>query len=242
MSGQWTWTTSYLAYALGASGIGMILNKQTKMLGLGLVAASSAWMAYHRATLPRAFRTYAEEALEKDLGDICKHYRLTPSEDGKNYVAKHPPCLFVATIDEEIVGMVGFGQSHSNINMIKDAQPYQKAVGDRTHLDENEDYPSSIESDRAGEIRHMSVSHRHRRLGIARKLVDAVLQHAEGHRNALDSIVLNTTEYQPAAIKFYERMGFILDKVAPFGSLQLKVYYFSYSLGARTTLSPIADR
>ncbi|KAH8829556.1 acyl-CoA N-acyltransferase [Flagelloscypha sp. PMI_526] len=210
---QWTWKTSLFAYTLGALGAALLFNRPMKLAGFCLIVSSFTWMVYHRITLPWSFQGYANEALEKDLKNdiLLRHYRLKPVPNSQDYRPAGLPLFLVATVEGELVGFVGFD------------------VGDRTQLDESEDYPSSVEP-RSGEIRHMSVSGRFRRRGIARALVEAVIEHAESHRDELDYILLSTTEYQPAAIKLYERMGFTLDKAVPFGSLQLEVYFFRYML------------
>jgi len=58
----------------------------------------------------------------------------------------------------------------------------------------------------------MSVHLSHRGTGLAERLVKVVVEHASqpifGDSSSAKYIVLGTTEYQPAAIKFYKKMGF----------------------------------
>jgi len=58
----------------------------------------------------------------------------------------------------------------------------------------------------------MSVRSSHRGTGLAQSLVKKVVEHASqpifGNSSPAKYIVMATSEYQPAAIKFYKKMGF----------------------------------
>jgi len=58
----------------------------------------------------------------------------------------------------------------------------------------------------------MSVHLSHRGTGLAQNLVKQVVEHASqpifGDSSPAKYIVLGTTVYQPAAMKFYKKMGF----------------------------------
>ena len=58
-----------------------------------------------------------------------------------------------------------------------------------------------------GELRRMSVSPQHRRLGIARILLHTLINHARA--NKVRSISLGTTEYQLPAHRLYEKFGWV---------------------------------
>ena len=64
------------------------------------------------------------------------------------------------------------------------------------------------------ELQRMSVSPVCRRMGIARKLLDELLQHAKEQR--FDKIVLTTTSAQTPAIRLYKKYGFKLAAVFPY--------------------------
>ncbi|KAL9961729.1 hypothetical protein ACROYT_G030731 [Oculina patagonica] len=63
------------------------------------------------------------------------------------------------------------------------------------------------------EIQRMSVSPVCRRMGIARKLLDALLKHAKDQH--FEKIVLTTTSAQTPAIRLYKKYGFKLMTVFP---------------------------
>ena len=64
------------------------------------------------------------------------------------------------------------------------------------------------------ELQRMSVSPLCRRMGIARKLLDELLQHAKDQR--FEKVVLPTTSAQTPAIRLYKKCGFKLMAVFPY--------------------------
>ena len=64
------------------------------------------------------------------------------------------------------------------------------------------------------ELQRMSVSPVCRRMGIARKLLDELLQHAK--KQGFEKIVLTTTSAQTPAIRLYKKYGFKLMAVFPY--------------------------
>ncbi|XP_068705963.1 N-acetyltransferase 8-like [Montipora foliosa] len=64
------------------------------------------------------------------------------------------------------------------------------------------------------ELQRMSVSPVCRRMGIAKKLLDELLQHAKEQR--FDKLVLTTTSAQTPAIRLYKKWGFRLIDVFPY--------------------------
>ena len=64
------------------------------------------------------------------------------------------------------------------------------------------------------ELQRMSVSPVCRRMGIARKLLDELLQHAK--KQGFEKIVLTTTSAQTPAIGLYKKYGFKLMAVFPY--------------------------
>jgi ribosomal protein S18 acetylase RimI-like enzyme len=69
------------------------------------------------------------------------------------------------------------------------------------------DYRASPDSS-SGELRRMIVSMRHRRRRIASLLITATIDHARRHAPPLETLDLETTEFQPGARKLYEKHGF----------------------------------
>jgi ribosomal protein S18 acetylase RimI-like enzyme len=78
-------------------------------------------------------------------------------------------------------------------------------------------------SDGSGEMTRLTVAKRFRRLKIASKLVETVLEWAKD--KGIKRIELETTCYQQPAIKLYERYGFVIERVAneDWGMIGLKV-------------------
>lgn len=63
----------------------------------------------------------------------------------------------------------------------------------------------------AGELKRMAVMGQYRRLRIGSLLVETLLQHARAH--GIHTVSLGTSLAQPAAISFYQRLGFrIVDR------------------------------
>eukprot|EP01065_Artemidia_motanka_P039445 TRINITY_DN48378_c0_g1_i1.p1 TRINITY_DN48378_c0_g1~~TRINITY_DN48378_c0_g1_i1.p1 ORF type:complete len:254 (+),score=67.63 TRINITY_DN48378_c0_g1_i1:64-825(+) len=60
---------------------------------------------------------------------------------------------------------------------------------------------------RWGELRRMSVSRTARRRGVANKLFETIVDH--GRAQKMDGITLTTSTAQAAAIKLYEKLGFV---------------------------------
>ena len=62
--------------------------------------------------------------------------------------------------------------------------------------------------DNAIELRRMAVSSKHRRQGIAGRLIKVALAHAQAHdRRYID---LTTTSYQKGALDLYEKYGWVI--------------------------------
>ena len=60
--------------------------------------------------------------------------------------------------------------------------------------------------DRTGEIGSVCVGEEHRRQGLARRLITALID--EARRRGLDSAEIEVHESQPAILAFYRRLGF----------------------------------
>ena len=94
-------------------------------------------------------------------------------ESGRNRFDAPGEVLLIATIDGVAVGVCGLN-----------VDPYAGRPGD-------------------GRVRHLYVLRSHRRLGIGRQLLEAVLDAARGR---FDRLHLRTGN--PAAARLYERLGF----------------------------------
>lgn len=75
------------------------------------------------------------------------------------------------------------------------------------------------------ELQRMSVSPLCRRMGIARKLMDELLEHARAQR--YEKLVLSTTSAQTPAIRLYKKYGFKLMAVIPYPQKILADLHYS---------------
>ena len=137
---------------------------------------------------------YINRSLKDDWPDLEKAYR-------------HPGCLWLALDrqsdgSQSVIGMVGL-----------DANGYPLSLRDQTRgtymfqrysIDRNTS--EAIKRIRGMELRRLCVRSDHRRNGLARRLVDTVIQHAK--HNGADYVYLSMTQLQPAAERFYCRYGF----------------------------------
>ena len=112
-------------------------------------------------------------------------------------------CLATDLKDINKTYMSGDGCSHMWV-----AEWNGKVVG-MVGLLHNESHKPGV-----AELQRMSVSPVCRRMGIARKLLDELLQHAKEQR--FDKIVLTTTSAQTPAIGLYKKYGFKLMAVIPY--------------------------
>ncbi|KAJ6537222.1 acyl-CoA N-acyltransferase [Mycena vulgaris] len=64
----------------------------------------------------------------------------------------------------------------------------------------------------SGTLRRMFVSAAHRRRGIGRMLLDTAINHARRTSPPIVKLELDTSEFQPAAMRFYEQHGFDIER------------------------------
>ncbi|KAF7328525.1 hypothetical protein MVEN_02539900 [Mycena venus] len=137
-----------------------------------------------RRTITRMFVHFCATARETDMADIPHSYEVPLSVDGIHLPLEQGPAGFwVAAIespDRKTSEVVGY-------------------LGLDYHANPD---PSS------GELRRMIVSVNHRRRKIASLLITASIDHARRHAPPLETLDLETTEFQPGARKLYENHGF----------------------------------
>lgn len=141
----------------------------------------------------------------------CLHTDLDNVES--TYLCQKKSHMWVAELNEKIIGMVAL-----------------------VPLDDHED---SFEKRRetVGRLRRMAVLPEFRRLGVARKLLDELLNHAReiGYKQ----VVLLTTSAQQAALNFYPKHGFQLvsKRLANRALRGFYHYVYCYDLEKRNKVS-----
>ncbi|KAF9019698.1 acyl-CoA N-acyltransferase [Hymenopellis radicata] len=125
--------------------------------------------------LVKDVRDYFEEGLRKDLNDISKHYQQ--EKEGSAHVRAG-----------------GFWVAEVESPSTSGSYDIAGCVG-LEHLN----------SQPKGQLRRMFVSHNYRNRGIAKMLLQTLVEHAKA--KGLTSLYLGTTMAQPAAVSFYEKHG-----------------------------------
>ncbi|KAH8831097.1 acyl-CoA N-acyltransferase [Flagelloscypha sp. PMI_526] len=78
-----------------------------------------------------------------------------------------------------------------------------------------------------GNLRRLAVDEEFRQLGIGRRLVDTLLEHAA--QRGVCTVTLETSQFQPAAVAFYSRCGFEVERVilkALIPGLEFRIYHY----------------
>ncbi|KAJ7767053.1 acyl-CoA N-acyltransferase [Mycena maculata] len=202
---------SCIAYAGLALGLGCLSrrNETFQICGIVFSLGSVLFFIYVRQSITKMFVNFCATALKTDMADIMASYEIPRPGAGTQIPADQGPGGFwVAVIESpdhktsEVVGYLGLGASF--------------------HYRANAD-PSS------GELRRMIVSMHHRRRKIGTLLIASVMDHARKLSPPLETLDLETSEYQPGARKLYEKHGFSIvgSRVMRSGPLfSMKVFRF----------------
>ncbi|KAJ7467440.1 acyl-CoA N-acyltransferase [Mycena galericulata] len=199
---------SLVAYLLGGAGLGLLSRPgRWRVAGALLCTAGIALFAAVQHSIVQGLTLFCEETLKADMRDISESYRS-------------PAAFFVA------------------------ARPREAGVGPGSRGEEPEEVVGYVgfeylpEKDASqAEVRRMIVSERHRRRGIAERLMRALIAHAETVPG-LKSIELGTSEFQPGARRLYERLGWEVFRAEEMGHkfLTLTVRHFRRPVGKRDRL------
>jgi len=156
-----------------------------RYLGFFLCFLGSTPFSISIYTLFSDYMNFANHAVENDLRDVPNVYGLTRAtgiENALEYVTNGPNAFWVAEVfeaegkDREVVGCIGLDISNMNAE------------------------------DNAIELRRMAVSSKHRRQGIAGRLIKVAVAHAQAHdRRYID---LTTSSYK-GALDLYEKYGWV---------------------------------
>ncbi|KAJ7359837.1 acyl-CoA N-acyltransferase [Mycena albidolilacea] len=181
---------SCLAYFGCALGLWCLCSRNIvlRISGGALTLGAAALFIYMRRSITKMFVDFCANARATDMADICHSYEVPLPVDGVQApVPQGPAGFWVAAIESpesktsEVVGYLGL-----------DYRGGATAISD----------PST------GELRRMIVSMNHRRRKIGSLLMTAAMDHARRHMPPLETLDLETSEFQPGARKLYEKHGF----------------------------------
>ncbi|EDR11068.1 uncharacterized protein LACBIDRAFT_315392 [Laccaria bicolor S238N-H82] len=173
-------------YALFMGGLALSLSSSTRVIGSVLCLSLFGTFAGLRWLLSRFFVSYCENSLRADLVDIGKHYCVPESEGTRNAPSS--------------------ASSFWVVEAYSDVTEYCEIVG-TVGLDS-----STNDDQTTAELRRMTVSPHHRRLGIGQLLLITLIAHAR--ERGLSSVFLTTTNHQAPAIRLYERIGWVVQRRA----------------------------
>ncbi|KAJ7029697.1 acyl-CoA N-acyltransferase [Mycena alexandri] len=180
------------SYFLGAGGVYVLWilpahyrTTPPAFAALALVVLSLVVFIALQMGLTKSVRGFCDKALATDMRDIPKHYAA-----GVFFVAVQP----AATTAKLVEGA-------ENLVDGEKAEQVLGFVGLEYQPDKNS---------KSAEVRRMVVGAKHRRRGLASRLMLEVLKHGETIRG-LQTIKLGVSQYQPAARKLYEKLGWVRD-------------------------------
>ncbi|KAF7360065.1 hypothetical protein MVEN_00734600 [Mycena venus] len=176
---------AYLGFALG---LGCLCRNNIvfRFAGGALTLGATTLFVYMRRMITKMFIHFCARARETDMGDIPHFYDVPLSAD--------------STQSSQPQGPGGFW-----VAAIESAEDKSSEVVGYLGLDYR-----AIPDPTSGELRRMIVSMNHRRRRIASLLITASMDHARRHAPPLETLDLETTEFQPGARKLYENHGFSL--------------------------------
>ncbi|KAJ6500949.1 acyl-CoA N-acyltransferase [Mycena sanguinolenta] len=131
-------------------------------------------------------------AIRKAMNEFCEKALATDMQDISAYYAT-PAGFFVAV------------QPTKSDKKNDDAEKGEEVLG-FVALEYKPDKKTHT-----AELRRIVVGPKYRRRGVAKRLVGAVIEHAESVRG-LDSIDLGTSEFQPAAKRLFQGLGWEFQK------------------------------
>ncbi|KAJ6550148.1 acyl-CoA N-acyltransferase [Mycena capillaripes] len=176
---------SYAGFALGLGCLSRT-NFTVRIGGAILCLATTALFVYMRRTITKMFVHFCATARKTDMENITHSYEIPISVDGVQTPSEQGPAGFWVAVIE------------SPENKTSEVVGYL-GLDYRANSD-----PSS------GELRRMIVSMHHRRRRIGSLLITAAMDHARRHSPPLQTLDLETTEFQPGALKLYEGHGYSL--------------------------------
>ncbi|KAL0068145.1 hypothetical protein AAF712_004805 [Marasmius tenuissimus] len=165
----------------------------------------SGIVAAYLLWIPRQARkmmvAYCDQCMKEDMKDIVAHYGLKPIKDESGETKYEPVGKGCFWVAEHKGEVVG-------------------CVG----LD-NSDQANPL----VGELRRLSISSRHRNLGIASLLIKTLVSFAR--ERGLSTLRLGTSSFQPAAVRLYQKHGWKITESKPYKVDVIPVTFQLLTLG-----------
>jgi GNAT superfamily N-acetyltransferase len=167
--------------------------------GIAICISSAALFFYAHWSIKNFFLEVCAIALKADLADITAAYKLSPHI----YPKPDPNGFWVAVSENsgqhysQVIGFLGLGTSPQHLIVLTLTLSLLSA-----------EYPVGGDPSSA-ELRRMFISMHHRRRGVASQLIRTALSHAQQFNPPLRTLVLETSEFQLAAQRLYEKHGFV---------------------------------
>ncbi|KAJ7039850.1 acyl-CoA N-acyltransferase, partial [Mycena alexandri] len=171
--------------------------------GLVLVLFGLGAFIALQMALTRSVREFCDKALAKDMRDIPDHYAA-----GVFFVAVRPAPATAKPME-----------GAENLAEGEKAEEVLGFVGLEYQSDKNS---------KSAEVRRLVVGPQHRRHGLASRLMLEVIKHGETIRG-LQTIKLGVSQYQPAARKLYEKLGWERDGQSEAWEGIINIYIARYS-------------
>ncbi|KAJ7899271.1 acyl-CoA N-acyltransferase [Mycena olivaceomarginata] len=177
---------SLVVYTGFAVGIGCFWSSHVILRACGVLLClfAAALLGYYQRSITKMFVDYCANARKADMADIMDSYELSLSANGLS-AQKGPGGFWVAVIESP---------EHNTAEVVGTLGLDHRGTPD----------PAT------GELRRMIVSMRHRRRKIGTLLMDAALEHARRFAPLLQTLDLETTNFQPGARMLYEKYGFVV--------------------------------
>ncbi|KAF9463455.1 acyl-CoA N-acyltransferase [Collybia nuda] len=197
---------SCLAYLLVFSSVVLAAQyPQWRTIGYSLLIGATTLFFTYRWMISESFIAYCNNSLKTDLADIANFYHMKPMDsDDKEELSPVGPSGFWV-VEREYTD----GRESEIVG----------CVGLDCHLKDG---------NLRAELRRMVVSPHHRRLGIAALLIQQLVAHARQHR--MTAVYLGTTQYQHAAIRMYQKFGWVESRRDFYREGTIKVTLLEYRL------------
>ncbi|KAJ7613229.1 acyl-CoA N-acyltransferase [Roridomyces roridus] len=184
-----TQPASLIVYLLGGVGLGVVVvsgPSTRRWTGALVCTAGIALFAGVRYYIAQEMLAFCDGVMRGDLGDIGEYYKAP----AMFWVAVQPK----ENDEEEVIGGVGLGES--------------SLASIRPGLDMSQQIirPRRTRTRHTAHVRRMIVSPKHRRRGIAARLMHALIDNAESIPT-LRGLDLETSDLQPGARRMYEGLG-----------------------------------
>ncbi|KAJ7660398.1 acyl-CoA N-acyltransferase [Mycena polygramma] len=176
---------AYLGFVLGL-GCLWKRNLAAQVSGAALCLGATALFFYMRHSITQMFVVFCATARKTDMADIPTSYDVPSAINGVQSPTPQGPAGFWVAVIESPTSKKSEVVGYLGLDYRASPDPL------------------------SGELRRMIVSMNHRRRRIGSLLITAAMGHARHHAPPLETLDLETSEFQPGARKLYENHGFSL--------------------------------